>query len=273
MSENSDIRSRSRTALWIVVFVTILVVGVYYVRATGNPQSLVGRLLRGEALSEANSSQPDWRESSLRPNEFRLTVVRVVDDSDQLIVRLTVETLQPQWHEISWRGPASGGTSSGVVNSKSESDEYFSTTSTLNATQIAYRDIQLARCSLGGGSTATDVPLKTPMEKVLAVTVKDGIYPLHQPLVIGQKFGVDAQLVVGERSKVEASTMSRGKLEESTKLMEQVFDVEETNYGSAHAKLLDTSYTLSRIAEARNDFQAIISYRNRQYRIRYTHRR
>lgn len=214
MNDNADIRSQSGTARWIaavVVIVAILVAGMVYVRATSNPQSLVGKLLRGEELPQANSSQPGLRENSLRPNEFRLTVVRVVDDSDQLIVRLTVETLQPQWHEISWRDSASlgsgGGASSGVVNSQSESDKYFSASDTLNATQIAYHDIQLARCSLGGGSTVTDVPLKTPMEKVLVVTVKDGIYPLHKRLVLGKQFGVDAQLVVGERSKVEALTM------------------------------------------------------------------
>ncbi len=159
MNDNADIRSQSGATRWtaaVVVIVAILVAGMIYVRATSNPQSLVGKLLRGEELPKANSSQPDWRESSLLPNEFRLTVVRVVDDSDQLIVRLTIETLQPQWHEISWRDPASlgsgGGASSGVVDTKSESDEYFSGSSTLNATQIAYREVQLARCSLGGGS-------------------------------------------------------------------------------------------------------------------------
>jgi len=168
--------------------------------------------MRGKSLPAANSSQPDWREASLKPDQFRLTVSRVVDESDQLVARITIETLQPQWQEISsrgttWLGDSGGHASSGVVNNKSGPDGYYSVTNTLTATQIAYRETQLARCNLAGGSIVRDVPIKTPLAKVLVLSAKDGIYSLHKPLVIGQQFGVDVQLVVGERSKVESLTM------------------------------------------------------------------
>lgn len=197
----------------IAVMVVLLAGGVFYLRANSNPRSLVGKLLRGEALPTENSSMPDCRKSSLRPNEFRLTIERVLDDSDLMVVKLTIETLQPQWHCIwsrgtTWYGQSGGQAVSGTIDQQDgpneHGDDSYTGSDTLTASQVAYRNQQLARMSLGGGSTTMEVPLKTPLNRVLEVTAKDGIYSLHEPIVIGGAFGVPVKLAVGDRAKVDA---------------------------------------------------------------------
>lgn len=199
--------------LSIAVLVMLLAGGVYTLQSNSNPQSLVNKLLRGEALPTANGSQPDWRIASLRPNEYRLTVDRVLDQSDLMVVKLKIETLQPQWHAIwsrgtTWYGQSGGHAVSGTIDQKDGPNEHgdddYTGSDTLTASQIAYRNQQLARMSLGGGSTTMAVPLKTPLKRVLEVTAKDGIYSLHEPIVIGNAFGVDIKLAVGNRVKVDA---------------------------------------------------------------------
>jgi len=209
--------NQSRLPLFVMVSVAVLVMllagGVYYLRANSSPQSLVGKLLRGEGFPTANSSPPDWRESSLRPNEYRLTIERVLDESDLMVLKLKIETLQPQWHAIwsrgtTWVGPSGGHAVSGTINQQrgpnEHYDNYYTGSDTLTASQISYQDKQLARMSLGGGSTTMEVPLKTPLSRVLEITAKGGIYSLHEPIVIGSAFGVDVKLAVGDRTKVDA---------------------------------------------------------------------
>ncbi len=209
--------NRSRSPYAVIASIAVLVVllagGVYYLRANSSPRSLVGKLLRGEALPTVNSSPPDWRESSLRPNEYRLTIDRVLDEPDLMVVKLKIETLQPQWHSIwsrgtTWYGQSGGHAVSGTIDQQDGPNEHgdddYTVSDTLTATQISYQDKQLARMSLGGGSTTMDVPLKTPLNRVLEISAKDGIYSLHEPIVIGNAFGVDVKLAVGDRSKVDA---------------------------------------------------------------------
>lgn len=209
--------NRSRLPLTVMLSIALLVMlfagGVYYLRANSNPQSLVGKLVRGERLPTANNSPPDWRESSLRPNEYRLTIDRVLDESDLLVVKLKIETLQPQWHAIwsrgkTWVGPGGGHAVSGTIDQQrgpnEQGDDYYTGSDTLTATQISYQEKQLARMSLGGGSTTMEVPLKTPLNRVLEISAKDGIYSLHEPIVIGSAFGVNVKLAVGDRTKVDA---------------------------------------------------------------------
>lgn len=210
-------RSKPLSMYAIIVSITVMVVllasGVFYLRANSNPRSLVGHLLRGEALPTENSSMPDWRESSLRPNEFRLTIERVLDDSDLMVVKLKIETLRPQWHSIwsrgtTWYGQSGGHAVSGTIDQQDgpneHGDDYYTDSDTLTASQISYQEKQLARMSLGGGSTTMEVPLKTPLKRVMEITAKDGIYSLHEPIVIGNAFGVDVKLAVGDRAKVDA---------------------------------------------------------------------
>ena len=220
-------RSKPLSMYAIIVSITVMVVllasGVFYLRANSNPQSLVGKLVRGEGLPTANGSPPDWRESSLRPNEYRLTIDRVLDESDLMVVKLKIETLQPQWHAIwsrgtTWVGPGGGHAVSGTIDEQDGPNEHgndvYTGSDTLTASQISYRDQQLARMSLGGGPTTMEVPLKTPLNRVLEITAKDGIYSLHEPIVIGSAFGVDVKLTVGDRVKVDA--MSETSTQSST---------------------------------------------------------
>jgi hypothetical protein len=176
-------------------------------RNTANAVELVRREAPWVVIE--GSELPDWRESALGPDKFRLTVRRLVDESDQILVLLTIETLQPQWRSIwsrgtTWYGQGGGQASSGTIDQRRRPDGYFTGSDTLTATQISYQDMQLARMSLGGGSTTMEVPLKTPLNRVLEITAKDGIYSLHEPIVIGNAFGVDVKLAVGDRAKVDA---------------------------------------------------------------------
>lgn len=168
-------------------------------------------LLRREApwVNVEESDLPDWRTSTLAPDEFRLTVRRLVDESDQLIVMLTIETLQPQWHSIwsrgtTWVGPSSGRAASGAIDQRRKPNGYFIGNDTLTATHISDHTKQFARMNVGGGSTTMEVPLKTPLNRVLEITAKDGVFPLHEPIVIGNAFDVDVKLAVGDRAKVDA---------------------------------------------------------------------
>lgn len=213
MHEETQSRLPLTAMLSIAVLVMLLAGGVYTVQSNSNPQSLVGKLLRGETLPTVNGSLPDWRESSLRPNEYRLTIDRVLDESDLMVVKLKIETLQPQWHAIwsrgtTWYGQSGGNAVSGTIDQRDGPNEHgdddYTGSDTLTVTQISYQDKQLARMSLGGGSTTMEVPLKTPLNRVLEVTAKDGIYSLHEPIVIGNAFGVDIKLAVGNRAKVDA---------------------------------------------------------------------
>ena len=220
-------KSRPQSMYAIIVSVTVMVVllasGLFFIRAHASPQSLVGKLLRDETLPTVNGSIPDWRESSLRPNEYRLTIDRVLDESDLMVVKLKIETLQPQWHAIwsrgtTWVGPGGGHAVSGTIDEQDgpneHGDDAYTGSDTLTASQISYRDQQLARMSIGGGATTMEVPLKTPLNRVLEITAKDGIYSLHDPIVIGNAFGVDVKLAVGKRAKVDA--MSEIVTESST---------------------------------------------------------
>lgn len=213
MSDKYESRSPYAVIACISVVAILLAAGVYCLRANSNPRSLVGHVLRGEALPTENSSLPDWREASLRPDEFRLTIERVLDDSGLMVVKLKIETLQPQWHIIwsrgtTWFGQSGSDAVIRTIDRRSgpneDLDNYYTGNNTLTAGQISYQDKQLARMSLGGGSTTMEVPLKTPLKRVLEVTAKDGIYSLHEPIVIGSAFGVPVKLAVGDRAKVDA---------------------------------------------------------------------
>lgn len=176
-------------------------------RNSANAIELVRREAPWVVVEE--SKRPDWRESALGPDKFRLTVRRLVDESDQIVVLLTIETLQPQWHSVwsrgtTWLGHSGGKASSGTIDQRQRPDGYFTGSDTLTASQISYRDQQLAHVSLGGGATTMEVPLKTPLNRVLEIIAKDGIYSLHDPIVIGSAFGVDVKLAVGDRAKVDA---------------------------------------------------------------------
>ncbi len=119
------------------------------------------------------------------------------------------EALQPQWHSVwsrgtTWFGNSGGGASSGTIDQRQRPDGYFTGSDTLTASQITNHDQQLARMSLGGGATTMELPLKTSLNRVLEITAKDGIYSLHEPIVIGSAFGADVKLAVGDRAKVDA---------------------------------------------------------------------
>lgn len=210
-------KSKPRTMYAIIASLAAIVVlsasGVAYLRAHASPQSVVGKLLRIQAMPTLNGSPPDWRESSLHPNEYRLTVDRVLEESDLMVIKLKIETLQPQWHTIWSRGttrygPSGGDAVSGTIDQQDgpneHGDNYYTGCDTLTATQISYADKQIGRTSLGGGSTTMEVPLKTPLNHVLKITAKNGIYSLHDPIKIGYAFGVDVMLAVGNRTKVDA---------------------------------------------------------------------
>ncbi len=145
----------------------------------------------------------------------------MVEDSDQLLVILTIETLQPQWHAIwsrgtTWYGQGGRRAASGTIDQRLRPDGYISGNDTLTAKQIFYQDKQFARMSTGGGSTTMEVPLKTKLNRVLEITAKEGDFSLHEPIVIGSAFGVVVKLAVGDRAKVDAMSETNTSLSTAT---------------------------------------------------------
>ena len=58
-----------------------------------------------------------------------------------------------------------------------------------------------------------------------------------------------------------------GKLDEATRLFEQVYTLEESIFGPANEKLLRTLAALAQVAALQEDQQAVIDLRERQHRI------
>ncbi len=205
---------RLRDLGWLtVVFALILALMLNHWRHRQAISAMIQEFKREAPWVKWESNEPDWQEAALRPDQFRVNVRRVVDDSDQLVAVLTIETLNPQWFEISsrgktWVGPSGGHASSGAIDMKGSPDGNYTATSTLSANRISLYDKQIAQMSIGGGKTTMEVPLKTSLNRVLEITAKDGIYPLHAPVVIGNAFGVEVNLTVGDRAKVEAISRS-----------------------------------------------------------------
>lgn len=208
------VKTLTRFRLSTMLQTVVIAVGLGWAIDHGGQHSNlaeVAGLLRREQpwIDVEEDAHPDWRTSTLASDEFRLSVRRLVDESDQPIVMLTIETHQPQWHSIwshgtTWVGPSSGRTAFGTIDQRRKPSGYFTGKDTLTATHISDHAKQFARMNVGGGSTTREVPLKTPLNRVLEITAKDGVDPLHEPIVIGNAFDVDVKLAVGDRAKVDA---------------------------------------------------------------------
>ena len=96
---------RLRDIGWLsVVVALVLAFMLNHWRQRQSLSAMIQEFKREAPWVKWESNEPDWREATLRPDQFRLAIRRLIDDSDQLVVMLTIETLQPQWHAIWSRG-------------------------------------------------------------------------------------------------------------------------------------------------------------------------
>ena len=170
--------------------------------------------------STESSSAPDGdtkqkdAKAVLGPRQYRLTVTRLVDDANQLVVTLRIETVEPQWFEI-WSGDNYWHRGSQerwigkLADERSADGRYFSNLLTFTATQIASDNKRLTRLTLQGTSIVYDLPLDWAVDKSFLITAKDGVYEFLHPLVIGTLANqTELKICVGDRESAEAISLT-----------------------------------------------------------------
>ncbi len=170
--------------------------------------------------STESSSAPDGdtkqkdAKAVLGPRQYRLTVTRLVDDANQLVVTLRIETVEPQWFEIwsgdnYWHRGSQERWIANLADERSADGRYFSKLLTFTATQIASDNKRLTRLTLQGTSIVYDLPLDWAVDKSLLITAKNGVYEFLHPLVIGTLTNqTELELCVGDRESVEAISLT-----------------------------------------------------------------
>ncbi len=192
--------------------------GMVVLRCYGTPAgSNASKVQEGSSKSssapDGDAEQKDTK-AILGPRQYRLAVTRLVDDANQLVVTLRIETVQPQWFEIwssdnYWHRGSQERWIANLADERSADGRYFSKLLTFTATQIASDNKRLTRLTLEGTSIVYDLPLDWAVGKTLLMTAKDGVYEFLHPLVIGTLANqTELKLCVGDRESVAAISLT-----------------------------------------------------------------
>jgi hypothetical protein len=144
---------------------------------------------------------------SLLADSFRLSVTHVIDDSDTQVMILHIEACGSPYYQV-WSTNKNGSHSNrGAFTQSSAASELRQEDVRIYAFQVspgADSKNDYVKTSTAAGWTLREVSKGTPLNKTFSVTVKDGIYPLNAPLVIGREDGADLKLAVGLQGTLEA---------------------------------------------------------------------
>lgn len=166
------------------------------------------------SLAPDGDAEPKDTKAILGPRQYRLTVTRLVDDANQLVVTLRIESVEPQWFEIwsgdnYWHRGSQERWIANLADERSADGRYFSKLLTFTATQIANDNKRLTRLTLEGTPIVYDLPLDWAVDKSLLITAKDGVYEFLHPLVIGKLANqTELKLCVGDRESVAAISLT-----------------------------------------------------------------
>lgn len=166
------------------------------------------------SLAPDGDAEPKDTKTILGPRQYRLTVTRLVDDANQLVVTLRIESVEPQWFEIwsgdnYWHRGSQERWIANLADERSADGRYFSKLLTFTATQIANDNKRLTRLTLEGTQIVYDLPLDWAVDKSLLITAKDGVYEFLHPLVIGKLANqTELKLCVGDRESVAAISLT-----------------------------------------------------------------
>lgn len=148
---------------------------------------------------------------TLPSNSFRLTATTVYNRSDEQIHLLTIETREPQWQQV-W---SPGQTWGGYTSNRRPDDDSLAFEAIVKDQDACVGQIWIivSRISRGGkdqvkiiignGATVRETSPGTPLNRIFSLQMKDGVYQLGEPLIIGQMNGDAVKLGVGPHSKVE----------------------------------------------------------------------
>lgn len=168
---------------------------------------------KSSSAPDGDAEQKDTK-AILGPRQYRLTVTRLVDDANQLVVTLRIETVEPQWIEIwsgdnYWHRGSQERWIANLADERSADGRYFSKLLTFTATQIANDNKRLTRLTLEGTPIVYDLPLDWAVDKSLLITAKDSVYEFLHPLVIGKLANqTELKLCVGDRESVAANSLT-----------------------------------------------------------------
>lgn len=158
--EEQELRLKNADAVQVThVIIDRRTDGMVVLRCYGIPAgSTASKVQEGSSKS---SSAPDGdakqkeTKAILGPRQYRLTVTRLVDNANQLVVTLRIETVEPQWFEIwsgdnDWHRGSQERWIANLADERSADGRYFSKLLTFTATQIASDNKRLTRLTLEG---------------------------------------------------------------------------------------------------------------------------
>lgn len=169
--------------------------------ATGKPKlaasAISENLLNGKGVYLGSEVQ------AIPADGFRLTVSRLYEDRDELILLLTLESASAQRFAVWSSGESGVDAFSGAVTAMAGSNGKFKATVQVVVTQIAVAQGQFVKARVGRGSSTVVVPKGSELVKSVSITVKDGVYPLNKPVVLGVLLGAQLHVAVGASELVE----------------------------------------------------------------------
>ena len=148
---------------------------------------------------------------TLPPGRFRLTTTTLCNRQDERILLLTIETHEPQWQQVWSPGQTWGGYTASqssvegfALETLSKDDEACVGQLWIIVSRFSRGGKDQTKVIIGSGSTIKETTPGLPLERIFDLRIKDGVYPIGEPLIIGKIDGDDIKLGVGPHSKVES---------------------------------------------------------------------
>jgi hypothetical protein len=135
---------------------------------------------------------------------FRVSVTDVFSSEDERVALVTVETSNSQRYSVRAKSVHLGdGSMKRVADTGLYRERVLTFVSSRISPNGSAHDYIKAILKRGEQVVTTDArefPRETPLGREVALTVRDGIYPLSKALVIGRLYGEDLLLTVGDTS-------------------------------------------------------------------------
>jgi hypothetical protein len=147
------------------------------------------------------SKRSDVATHSLPADSFRLSVSDVFADGDERVCSVTIESEQRPRVSLTEGSNSYGNWPAEEQSSEGRTYREWVASFAVSAVNPNGSDKHYVKTKIRSGSGVTvtevhEVPAQEPLDKVMGVTIRDGVYKLGAPLVIGKYRGHDLNLVV-----------------------------------------------------------------------------